>query len=112
MSEDDARAALAHDVGKYVARTARNLRDGHCPPALLPLLLRDLYDADDGKASARFGKLVFAIGPEAHAEFDGVVRAFAEIDRLEPEVRAGGLDAVSKVARLALEISARLLEAR
>ena len=44
MSDDgERRRALAHDVGKYVARIARNVpAGGPVPAGLLPLLVKDL----------------------------------------------------------------------
>ena len=35
-------ARRAHDVGMYVARTARNLRAGPVPPRLVAMLVKDL----------------------------------------------------------------------
>jgi hypothetical protein len=98
-------ATLVHDVGKYVARTARNL-----PPAptreMVDMLVRDLYDLRPGQhASAVFTQLAaFAGAPpleEVHA-------MFAEIDRLEPGVRSGEPDAVTRAASIARDIEARL----
>jgi hypothetical protein len=98
-------AALVHDVGKYVARTARNL-----PPSptreMVDMLVRDLYDLRPGQhASVVFAQLAaFADAPP----LDDVHALFAEIDRLEAEVRAGAPDAVMRAALLARDIEARL----
>ena len=95
---------LAHDVGKYVARTARNLpAEGPIPRVLIDMLCRDLYAlTDTQRASERFEEL--ALGLDLHA-----CRAhFAEIDALEARVREGELDAVRRAAALALQIEAEL----
>ena len=96
---------LVHDVGKYVARTARNL-----PPEptreMIDMLVRDLYELRPGQRASR----VFA----ALATFDGAppledVRAmFGEIDGLEREVRAGDVAAVMRAAAIARDIETRL----
>jgi hypothetical protein len=43
--------ALAHDVGKYITRAARNLPRGDVPAVLLDMLVADLY-LTDGKRNA------------------------------------------------------------
>jgi len=96
---------LVHDVGKYVARTARNL-----PPEptreMIDMLVRDLYELRPGQRASR----VFA----SLAEFAGAppledVRAmFGEIDGLEAQVRAGALVAVMRAAAIARDIETRL----
>jgi len=97
------RARLLHDVGKYVARTARNL-----PPAptteMIEMLIRDLYELRPGRrASALFAELA---PPEP--ALDGVRALLAEVDRLEPSVRAGEAAAVARAAALAREVELRL----
>jgi hypothetical protein len=98
-------ASLVHDVGKYVARTARNL-----PPEptreMIDMLVRDLYELRPGQAaSAVFASLgSFAGAPP----LDDVRALFAEIDRLEPAVRAGEAAAVGRAAGLAREVETRL----
>ena len=98
-------ATLVHDVGKYVARTARNL-----PPVptreMIDMLVRDLYELRPGqRASAVFADLAaFAGAPP----LDEVHASFAEIDRLEREVRAGTPAAVTRAAGIARDIEARL----
>ena len=96
---------LVHDVGKYVARTARNL-----PPEptreMVDMLVRDLYELRPGQhASAVFAALVAF---EGAPPLDDVRALFAEIDRLEPEVRAGAPAAVGRAAGLACDVEARL----
>ena len=95
---------LAHDVGKYVARTARNLPpEGDVPRVLIDMLCRDLYAlTDTQRASERFEELAEGL------ELPGCRERFAEIDALETRVRSGELVAVRRAARLALEIEAEL----
>ena len=87
MSGGDA-ARLAHDVGKYVARVARNVPPGEpVPAALLPLLLDDLYALPaGGRASARFDELARGL---ADPRLAAARARLAEIDALEARVRAG-----------------------
>jgi hypothetical protein len=94
---------LVHDVGKYVARTARNL-----PPAptteMIEMLIRDLYELRPGRrASALFAELA---PPEP--ALDGVRALLAEIDALEPAVRAGDGPAVTRAATLARDVEQAL----
>ncbi|MEZ4340752.1 MAG: hypothetical protein R3B82_29370 [Sandaracinaceae bacterium] len=98
-------ARLAHDVGKYVARIARNApADGPFPAALVPLLVKDLYRMPDGRrASARFEELA-----ADDDRMTPVRAAFEEIDALEEAVRAGDLDACKRACARALEIEAAL----
>lgn len=60
MTPSRAARRLAHDVGKYVARTARNLPPGGPPDAeLVAMLARDLYElgAERRRASALLAEL-------------------------------------------------------
>ena len=105
MTDDAARGrALAHDVGKYVARIARNVpAGGPVPAGLLPLLVKDLYELPGGKrASARFAELA----PDG--EPAGALGALREIDRLEERVRAADPAACARACALALEVEALL----
>jgi hypothetical protein len=95
---------LIHDVGKYVARTARNL-----PPAptaeMIEMLIRDLYELRPGRrASALFAELA----PPAEPALAPVHALLAQIDALEPSVRAGDADAVTRAATLAREVERSL----
>jgi hypothetical protein len=97
-------ARLSHDVGKYIARAARNVPpSGVVPPALVDLLVKDLY-AIDGKerASSVFAKRVDAL---EQTELDEVRASLSEIDALEPRVRARDEAAVRRAVVLALSIS-------
>jgi hypothetical protein len=98
-------ATLVHDVGKYVARTARNL-----PPSptreMVDMLVRDLYDLRPGQhASEVFTQLALFAGAPP---LDDVRALFAEIDALEGQVRAGAPAAVERAARIARDIEDRL----
>lgn len=102
---------LHHDVGKRIARTARNVRVFPVPPAILALLVKDLY-AIDGSARA---SAVFEA--RAHDAIDEALcrDALRAIDAIEHDVRAGDEHAVREAIRLALvvadHISARVHEA-
>lgn len=98
------RKALVHDVGKYVARTARNLpADGPVPRVLIDMLCRDLYALTDSqRASERFEELAHGL------ELEGCRALFVEIDELEPRVREGDDEAVRRVAALALQVESEL----
>ena len=50
-------ARLVHDVGKYIARTARNVRGQAWTPELVAMLCRDLFELTGGRASAVFEDL-------------------------------------------------------
>lgn len=97
-------ARLAHDVGKYVARIAKNApADGPFPAALVPLLVEDLYASPGGgRPSARFD----ALAPPG--ELAAVREAFAAIDALEDAVRGGDPGACRRACALALEVEAAL----
>jgi hypothetical protein len=96
---------LIHDVGKYVSRTACNL-----PPQptreMIDMLIRDLYQLrPDQRASTVFHELAQFPGAPP---LDDVRALLAEIDALEPEVRAGASAAVARAATLARAVAARL----
>lgn len=110
-------AQLAHDVGKYLARTARNLpADGgeRLEGPLLAMLLTDLYGAPGGvRPRQRFTALAAelgAAGPTSRPVLDEVAQALARLDELEAAVRAGGGAAVAEARRLALAIDRQLRE--
>ncbi|HJL15717.1 MAG TPA: hypothetical protein RMH99_08680 [Sandaracinaceae bacterium LLY-WYZ-13_1] len=110
MTPAEAAAALAHDVGKYVARIARNVPPhGPVPDALVPLLVADLYALPGGeRPSARFEALAAALAEDPRVE-----RARAglwTIDALEAAVRAGEDDACRRACAAALEVEASLRE--
>lgn len=108
MSED-ARARLAHDVGKYVARIARNVAEGSdVPAALVPLLAKDLYEAPGGgRPSARFAELAEGIDDRRLDEARGLL---ARIDAIEADVRAGAREACNEACVAALRVERLLRE--
>ena len=99
-------ARLVHDVGKYIARTARNLPSTNeaLPPPLHAMLLQDLYGAREAPARrprTRFSTLAATIDEPRLGE----VRAlFDTLDTLEDAVRAGQPAAVSRAVEIALRI--------
>jgi len=97
------RARLVHDVAKYVARTARNLPQA--PTAqMIEMLARDLYELRPGRrASSLFAEL--APPPPL---FDDVRGLLAEVDELEPAVRAGDGAAVARAAAIACDVERRI----
>jgi hypothetical protein len=98
------RARLYHDVGKYVARIARNLPDGPLDAELMEMLVRDLYELRPGRrASAVFDEL-----SEPDPRLDELRPFFLAIDKLEPQVRRGDEASVRGAAALALEVERRL----
>ncbi len=105
----DALAALVHDVGKQIARTARNVRGDAVPASLLPLLLADLYRIDGSRrASDVFHSLRTELGA-AHADaLDSVAGLLEELDRLEPTVTRGDAESLARAVALAREVERRL----
>lgn len=98
MTPED-RAKLSHDVGKYVARIARNVPPGGpFPAALGPLLIKDLYALPGGRASAVFDALC------PSDQLDDVRAKLATLDELEEAVRALDSDACLRACALAREI--------
>jgi hypothetical protein len=100
-----AAARLAHDVGKYVARTARNLPDPITAPldgTLHAMLIADLYgDARAPRPAQRFAQLAASF---VEPRLDPVRVSFAALDALESDVRAGQLFAVQRAAALSRDI--------
>ncbi len=101
-------SVLAHDVGKYIARIAKNVApSGPVPAALVPLLVKDLYDLFGERASARFDALARGVSDDRLAR----ARAhLASIDALEARVRAGEHDACIEACGHARQIEAALYE--
>jgi hypothetical protein len=93
-------ARLINDVGKYVARTARNLPDGLVDDDLIAMMVRDLYELQPGRRASR----VFEELSVGMPGMTGVRALLAEVDALEPRVRGGDQDAVRRAAALACEI--------
>ncbi len=111
-SAEECASALAHDVGKYAVRVARNVAVGSpVPAALVPMLAKDLYETHRGvRASRRFQELAREL-PENVAgapELDDVAAILVRIDALEPAVRAADADACQQAVVLARELDAKL----
>lgn len=108
-------ARLAHDVGKYIARTARNLppEPGELEGGLLAMLLRDLYGAGPGsRPGVLFAPLRQELAPLLHEPERAVLGEAASgllrLDEIEPEVRAGKPSALTEALRCALLIEQQL----
>jgi len=104
-------AVLAHDVGKYVARTAHNLPDGPIPAPIVEMLTRDLWALPaGGRASEVFARLAAPLcdGGAPDARLERARALLADIDALEVEVRAAVPSAVRRAAALALEVESLL----
>lgn len=109
-------ATLLHDVGKYVARTACNLREGQpIEGPLAAMLLRDVYETwRGGRASERFEELareLEALAPSAlptEAAMAEVRAHLREIDAREPGARAGDAQALAAVAEHARGVEREL----
>jgi hypothetical protein len=101
---------LAHDVGKYVARAAHNLRPGErAAPAVVAMLAADLYALPGGRrASSLFDELAAPLDGDPRIERARAL--LAEADSLEGALRAGAPDAVERGRAIALEVE-RLLRA-
>jgi len=105
-------STLLHDVGKYVARTARNVVDRpSIDGPFVGMLLRDVYETYRGaRASARFEQLVSEL--EALGFHDPRIvaarGALAQIDSLEQAARGGDEPALASVASAAIEIEEAL----
>lgn len=110
MSARELAARLAHDVGKYTSRTARNIPRGEVPGVLVSMLLADLY-ATDGRrpASAVFEELAAPlealVGDRRIGECRELLR---EIDGLERAIRGGDEQALRRAAELALAVDGQL----
>lgn len=97
---------LVHDVGKQVARTARNLTAEEASRGTLAsMLLADLYALRGERASARFERLAQGL---AGPRLDEVRARFARVDALEAAARAGEGEALAALVDHALAIEAAL----
>lgn len=102
---------LAHDVGKYVSRAARNLpSEGAIPQVLIEMLRRDVFGGPhDGAApSSKFETLAASLAI-TDARLAEVRARFAHARSLEAAVGAGAEDAVRSVAADALAIEHALM---
>lgn len=101
---------LAHDVGKYISRAARNLPDGEVPRALVRLLIIDLFETDGARrASAVFEELAEPLCKETRDQrLDRCREMLGQIDLLEEMIRGGEDSAVRRAADMAIEIDSLL----
>src|SRR5262249_2538322 len=91
------RARLVHDVGKHVARTARNVPDGRIAPPLVALLRKDLYRTDGARRGSRvFAELCGSIDPREDPRLARVAACFDEIDSIEDAVARSDEDALRR----------------
>lgn len=104
---------LVHDVGKYIARTARNLPaplTAPLPAPLFEMLLADLYgNARDARPSQRFAELAAGL-PTAASLLGEVAEKLRALDALEPSVRRAEPAAIDESVQLALAIERMLRE--
>ncbi|MBI2897136.1 MAG: hypothetical protein HYY06_26505 [Deltaproteobacteria bacterium] len=103
-------ARLAHDVGKYVARAARNMPPRGATPAMVAMLATDLYSLAGGRrASAVLAELAgpFGEGDERLATARSLLE---EADRLEDRLRAAEPAAVERGRAIALEVQSLVLD--
>jgi hypothetical protein len=106
----DLATRLVHDVGKYVARTAHNVRPGEWTPELSAMLYRDLFALPGGRASVVCARLGGALEAQVGVRPElGQTRVLlAALDGLEPAVRAGDEPACERAAELALTVERTL----
>jgi metal-dependent HD superfamily phosphatase/phosphodiesterase len=105
-------AVLLHDVGKHVARAARNVaRGAKIEGALAAMMLRDVYETDRGKrASIRFEELAAelaahdAVGCDTIETLDTVRASLGAIDALEARARSSDAEALAEIAQRARTI--------
>ena len=103
-------AKLAHDVGKYISRMARNLGDGDIPQPVAVLLFKDLF-AIDGKNTAANVFETYAAALEAIMKDSRLTECrikLKEIDSLKGSIANEDTAAMRKAATLALEIEESL----
>lgn len=108
-------AKLAHDVGKYLSRVARNLDPRlSSPPTgpLLAMLLADLYGPKAAPGQRPHAVFV-ALVQELPADFSDprlsrCGDAFAALDALEAQVTQADVRAIGQAVRLALAIDTDL----
>jgi hypothetical protein len=105
-------SALAHDVGKYVSRTARNVPDGAWTPDRVNMLLSDLYNLRGERALQAFLRLApAATSPlAAFPEWTTAHDLLCELDAMEHDLREGLAPALSGAASRALRVESELRE--
>ncbi len=105
--------ALAHDVGKYITRVARNLPEGEVPAVLVEMLVQDLYATDGARTALEVFEARLAEHPEAGPDEAALVavlndarEALLRVADLEAGVRAAAPEALREAAALALRVDA------
>lgn len=97
--------SLAHDVGKYITRAARNLPPGDVPAVLVDMMVADLYRTD-GKRSALciYHALAEASGVGEETLPPAMREGLEELMTLEAGVRAHDPVAVERARVVALRV--------
>lgn len=101
-------ALLHHDLGKRIARTARNVRGvtGTVRGSILAMLVKDLYAIDGARRASEVFEDRARELPQLATALDPARAALTRIDALEHAVRAGEAPAIDEAVGLALEIEA------
>ncbi len=99
---------LSHDLGKYLARAARNFPDADpVPEVLVEMMIRDVWGDEGTDALGRFQKLV-ADAPTARIALADVEKDLEALVALESAVRGFEPDAVRRAATLCVKVDADL----
>lgn len=106
---------LAHDVGKYVVRTARNIETDSMlplPEPILRMLIADLYEGRDGqRASLRFDQIVSSMSVLRNdMRLIAVRQLLTELDACEAGVRSQDSVSIRTAIDKALRIDSVLRE--
>ena len=92
---------LVHDLGKYIARTACNVREADWTPELVEMLLADLYDLKGERAEQVFLRHV-PEEPSAFPEWRIIRHLLGELDGMESALVKGELQVVHVAAEKAM----------
>ncbi len=99
---------LSHDLGKYLARAARNFPDADpVPEVLVEMMMRDVWGDEGTDALGRFQKLV-ADAPSVRLELADVEKDLETLVGLEAAVRGFEPKAVRQAAALCVKVDADL----
>ena len=104
MSNREFAESLSHDVGKYVARIAKNVPvGGDVPKALVPLLRKDLYSLPGGeRPSSCFETRISTV--EKDVRLEAAKGFFRRLDALEQQIDAGDPTSLREACQLAVSI--------
>jgi len=116
LTEDELRKAeslisiLVHDVGKYVSRTAQNLPESTVPEVLVQMMVKDLFELNNGKSASDAFELLTAPLQELidSSKLERCRSLLMDIDALESEIRRGQDAALRSAASRAIEVSSLL----